>query len=123
MKRILLAVVVALSFNAAGPAVRAAEDPKPKETAKEEGREHRDRFKALSARANAVSESLADLSSRLRAEGLSVRTSVIAARNAMETYMDDAQEAIRGRDWSDARRCMDKAEAKIKVIEEYLGAS
>lgn len=77
-------------------------------------------FQNLAARAIAAREALADLAARLREQGLTLRTDIVAARISMETALDDAEDELKSRRVPEARKSMKRAEGNLERIEAFL---
>jgi len=75
----------------------------------------------LSARAQAVKDSVENFRGQQKKQGLNLRGDISAAEDRMATYMDKAQAALKNGNAKDARRYMEKAEADVETLEKFLG--
>jgi serine/threonine protein kinase len=80
-----------------------------------------DRMALLSARANAVKNSLDDLRRQQEAQGTSLRLDIAAALSLMEQYMDAADRALSKGNAALAEKNMDLAERQVQALEKFLG--
>lgn len=78
------------------------------------------RFTNLTARTVAAVEALRTMDVRLKRQGSSVRSDIVAARVSLEAFMDDAEEALEASRWSGASKAMDNATQSVSKIEAFL---
>jgi eukaryotic-like serine/threonine-protein kinase len=94
----------------------------PVDTAKlnalREGREH---MIMLGSRANSARSSLTRMKEAQARQGLGMRGDITSAQERMETYLDEAQAAIRSGDSEHAKKSLSNAEREIDKLDTFLG--
>ena len=80
-----------------------------------------ERMVRVSARADAVDESLNQMRNQQAAQGLSLRSDMAAADSRLRSYMRAATGDIQSGRIASAGKNMDKAEAELDTLEKFLG--
>jgi serine/threonine-protein kinase len=106
----------ATRVSAASSAPAAPAGPSP-----EEIRQARDRFSELDARAQAVGDNVQQLRRQQQAQGMDLRTDIVAAMARMNNDMRDADQALRMNDVAGAKDYMDRAGHEVETLEKFLG--
>ena len=75
----------------------------------------------LNARAGSVQTSLQSLRRSQAASGLNLRADMQQASSMMDAYLKGATDAFNANDLAAAKSLMDKAEAQIDKLENFLG--
>lgn len=75
----------------------------------------------MQARADAVTQSLANLKQQQAQDGLTLRSDMVAAETRMNSYLQMAQRALQGRNLDLAQKSMDSAEQDLGKLEKFLG--
>jgi hypothetical protein len=113
---------LAAALTLSAPPARGAQTPAPPPSpSEEEERDLKDKMVNLVARGVAVIDALETLERRLKRQGLSLRTDIIAERVKLEFGLDDAEAAMKERKFADAKRAMKRAESALERIEAFLG--
>jgi serine/threonine-protein kinase len=102
----------------AAPAARPEARPEPSAA---EIQQLRERMITLASRANALRASIQNLEAQQRRAGLSLRTDMATSWRRMEAFLDEAEAAMKGRDWLAFRRSLDLAEREADRLDEFLG--
>jgi serine/threonine protein kinase len=84
-------------------------------------REAREHMIMLGSRANSARASLTRMKEAQARQGLGMRGDITAAQERMETYLDEAQAAIRGGDPEHAKKSLSNAEREIDKLDSFLG--
>jgi hypothetical protein len=80
-----------------------------------------DQLVGLSSLANARRSSLDDLQRRQNAQGLGLRSDILAAADRMTTNINRAEQAIQDQDTASTRRYMDQLRRDLETVERFLG--
>jgi serine/threonine-protein kinase len=88
---------------------------------KQEIREVHDHFSNIEARADAATANLQNLRSRQQAQGLDVRSDILAAMSRMNSDLREAQSALNEKDLETANQYLDRADKEAKTLESFLG--
>jgi ABC-type phosphate transport system auxiliary subunit len=75
----------------------------------------------LTARAEAVNNSLDHLQQQQARQGLGLRGDMASRQSSMKLNLSKAQEAVNARDLGRAQRYRDATEADIEALERFLG--
>jgi serine/threonine protein kinase len=75
----------------------------------------------MQARADAVTQALANLKQQQAQQGLSLRTDMLSAETRMNSYLQMAQRSLQGRNLDLAQKSMDNAEQDLSKLEKFLG--
>jgi ribosomal protein S20 len=75
----------------------------------------------LNTRAGSVQTGLQGLQRSQAASGLNLRADMQQARSLMNSYLKGATDAFNANDLASAKSLMDKAEAQIDKLENFLG--
>jgi serine/threonine-protein kinase len=75
----------------------------------------------LQARAEAASANLQNLRSRQQAQGVDVRSDIIAAMSRMNNDLREAQTALNEKDLETANDYLDRAGKEANTLESFLG--
>ncbi|HWE87560.1 MAG TPA: serine/threonine-protein kinase [Terracidiphilus sp.] len=108
--------VAAAQASAASSAPAAPAGP-----SREEIRQAQDRFSDLDARAQAVGGNVQQLRRQQQAQGMDLRTDIVAALARMDNDMRDADRALRQNDVATAKDYMDRAGHELDTLEKFLG--
>jgi len=81
----------------------------------------REQLVLLNARAGSIQTSLQSLRRSQAASGLNLRADMQQASSLMNTYLQGATDAFNANDLAAAKSLMDKAEAQIDKLENFLG--
>ncbi len=83
--------------------------------------ELQDRWTKLDARASTAQESIDRLRQQQEASGLGLRGDIAGSLKRMQTYMNQAQNALSASDAAKAKRNLDLAEPEVDKLEAFLG--
>jgi len=111
----------AVSGGVGAPDQAAAATSAPAGPSKQAVREVRDHLSSLQARAEAASTSLQNLRSRQQAQGVDVRSDIIAAMSRMNNDLREAQTALNEKDLETANDYLDRAGKEANTLESFLG--
>jgi ribosomal protein S20 len=75
----------------------------------------------LGSRANSARSSLTRMKEAQARQGLGMRGDITSAQERMETYLDEAQAAIRSGDSEHAKKSLSNAEREIDKLDTFLG--
>ena len=84
-------------------------------------REAREHMIMLGSRANSARASLTRMKEAQARQGLGMRGDITGAQERMETYLDEAQAAIRSGDPEHAKKSLSNAEREIDKLDAFLG--
>ena len=84
-------------------------------------RELRDHMVMLGTRANSARSTLARMKAEQARQGLGMRGDILTSEQRMETYMDDAEAALRAGDPDRAKKALQTAEREIDKLDSFLG--
>jgi len=75
----------------------------------------------LASRASAISRTMETIEHQQRGSGIGMRADMAAARESMESFMDEAKASLASQDFDASKRNMDIAERQIEKLEAFLG--
>jgi len=104
----------AAAAQSSAPAAPAGPTP-------EEIRQAQDHFSDLDARAQAVSGNIQQLRNQQQAQGLDMRSDIVAAMARMNNDMRSADQALRRNDPATANSYMVRAGREMETLEKFLG--
>jgi serine/threonine-protein kinase len=84
-------------------------------------REARDHLMAIGSRANSARSTLTRMKEQQARQGLGMRGDITTAEQRMETFLDDAQDAIKDGDVERAKKALANAEREIDRLDTFLG--
>lgn len=84
-------------------------------------REARDHLMALGSRANSARATLTRMKEQQARQGLGMRGDITTSEQRMETFLDDAQDAIKTGDVDGAKKALSNAEREIDRLDGFLG--
>ncbi len=105
---------------APGP-VQSGAPAQPPGPSPDEIRQAHNRFTDLDARAQAATAGVNQIRSQQQAQGLDMRSDILASMARMSTYMRDADRAMEQKDLATANESMDRAGQEIEKLEKFLG--
>jgi serine/threonine-protein kinase len=80
-----------------------------------------ERMIQLSAKADALDDSVSQLRRQQEAQGLGLRNDMTTADNRMRSYIQAANQDMQASRVASANRNMDKAEEEILILDKFLG--
>ena len=104
------------SVPAAAAASQPPAGPSPKEIA-----QARERMIQLGAQADAARSGVQQIRQQQQAQGLDIRGDILASMNRMNSYLNEANNALRQSDLQTAGDNMDQAEKEISNLNKFLG--
>jgi eukaryotic-like serine/threonine-protein kinase len=84
-------------------------------------REVKDKLMNLSARADGVRSGVQALRSQQQAQGLDLRTDIVASLSRMNNDLAEAQQSLNERDLNGANEYIDRADREVAKLEAFLG--
>jgi eukaryotic-like serine/threonine-protein kinase len=84
-------------------------------------REVKDKLMNLSARADAVRSGVQALRTQQQAQGLDLRTDIVASLSRMNNDLAEAQQSLNERDLNGANEYIDRADREVAKLEAFLG--
>jgi serine/threonine-protein kinase len=90
--------------------------PSPKEIA-----QARERMIQIGAQADAARSGIQQIRSQQQAQGLDLRGDILASMNRMNSYLNEANSALRQNDLQTASDNMDHAEKELSTLNTFLG--
>jgi serine/threonine-protein kinase len=84
-------------------------------------RDAHDRYANLQARADAVLTTVEQIRSQQQAQGLDMRTDMVAAMNRLRHQLNEAQRALNERDLATANEFMNRADNEVEKLEKFVG--
>ena len=75
----------------------------------------------LSARADGVRSGVQALRSQQQAQGLDLRTDIVASLSRMNNDLAEAQQSLNERDLNGANEYIDRADREVAKLEAFLG--
>jgi serine/threonine-protein kinase len=84
-------------------------------------RDAHDRYANLQARADAVLTTVEQIRSQQQAQGLDMRTDIVAAMNRLRHQLNEAQRALDERDLATANEFMNRADNEVEKLEKFAG--
>ncbi len=105
------------------PPAKTVGEPQPAEPAAQRPalEEASERMTFLAARGNAARTSLQRIEKDQARTGVSLRGDISAAWKRMESFLDQAETALKNKDAARAGRTMDLAERDLETLERFLG--
>ena len=95
--------------------------PVPAGPSPEQIREVKDKLMNLSARADAARGGVQALRTQQQAQGLDLRTDIVASMNRMDSNLAEARQSLNARDLSTANEYIAQAEKEVARLEAFLG--
>ncbi len=106
----------------AAPAASVAGSPAPPAgPSPQEVREVRDRLMNMDSRASAAQSGVQQLRSQQQAQGLDIRSDMLASMNRMNNDLGEANRALGQKDLQTANEYLDRADKEISKLESFLG--
>ena len=102
-------------------AAMANAPPAPAGPSPEQIREVKDKLMNLSARADAARGGVQALRTQQQAQGLDLRTDIVASMNRMDSNLAEARQSLNARDLSTANEYIGQAEKEVAKLEAFLG--
>ena len=81
----------------------------------------RDRLMNMDARAGAARTGVQQLRSQQQAQGLDIRSDMLASVNRMNNYLGEANRALVQKDLETANDYLDRADKELSKLESFLG--
>ena len=81
----------------------------------------RDRLMNLDARAGAAQSGVQQLRRQQQAQGLDIRSDMLASMNRMDNYLSEANRALGQKDLETANDYLGRADKEISKLESFLG--
>jgi eukaryotic-like serine/threonine-protein kinase len=75
----------------------------------------------LDSRASAVKATISQIEREQEASGVGMRSDIVASQSRMNSYLQNAERALRMRDLQSAKSSMEKAEKEISTLETFIG--
>jgi serine/threonine-protein kinase len=111
----------AASASAAPVASVASAPAAPAGPSPQEIREVRDRLMNMDARAGAAQSGVQQLRRQQQAQGLDIRSDMLASMNRMNNYLGEANRALGQKDLETANDYLERADKEISKLESFLG--
>jgi eukaryotic-like serine/threonine-protein kinase len=105
----------------ASPAALTNAPPVPAGPDPAQIREMKDKLMNLSARADGVRSGVQALRSQQQAQGLDLRTDIVASLSRMNNDLAEAQQSLNERDLNAANEYIDRADKEVAKLEAFLG--
>jgi serine/threonine protein kinase len=105
----------------ASPAALTNAPPVPAGPDPAQIREVKDKLMNLSARADGVRSGVQALRSQQQAQGLDLRTDIVASLSRMNNDLAEAQQSLNERDLNGANEYIDRADREVAKLEAFLG--
>jgi eukaryotic-like serine/threonine-protein kinase len=105
----------------ASPAALTNAPPVPAGPDPAQIREVKDKLMNLSARAEGVRSGVQALRSQQQAQGLDLRTDIVASLSRMNNDLAEAQQSLNERDLNGANEYIDRADREVAKLEAFLG--
>jgi serine/threonine-protein kinase len=109
------------STGAAPAAVAPSAPALPSGPSPQEIREMRDRFMNMDARVGTVESGVQQLRRQQQAQGMDIRSDMLASMNRMNNYMGEANRALGEKDLQTANEYLERADKELSKLESFLG--
>jgi eukaryotic-like serine/threonine-protein kinase len=109
------------SASAAPAASVPSPPPPPPGPSPQEVREVRDRLMNMDSRAGAAQSGVQQLRSQQQAQGLDIRSDMLASMNRMNNDLGEANRALGQKDLETANEYLDRADKELSKLESFLG--